>query len=195
MRRRSNDSSAHRGARRRDRDRRGSLRRRHHQFGPVGGRPVDGASTAPSTEPSRVRRRGTPEDGWHARRRHPGRHRTGPTRSSSTTRARPTSCSRSWKALVTLKPGTGSEIVGQLADSWTISADGLTYTFKLKEGVKFQDGTDFNADAAKVNFDRWMSIPKTYIDLGYTYYIDTVISAARSTETTRRTRRTFVDQR
>jgi len=80
------------------------------------------------------------------------------------------------ETLVTLKPGTGSEIVGGLADSWTISPDGLTYTFKLHEGIKFQDGTDFNADAVKVNFERWMSIPKSYVDLGYTYYIDTVIT-------------------
>ncbi len=80
------------------------------------------------------------------------------------------------ETLVTLKPGTGSDIIGGLAESWTISDDGLTYTFKLRSGVKFQDGTDFNADAVKVNFDRWLSIPKSYTDLGYTYYIDTVIT-------------------
>lgn len=44
-----------------------------------------------------------------------------------------------------------------LAESWTVSPDGLTYTFKLREGVKFQDGTDFNADAVVFNFDRWMN--------------------------------------
>jgi peptide/nickel transport system substrate-binding protein len=77
--------------------------------------------------------------------------------------------------LVTLKPGTGDQIVGQLAESWTVSPDGLTYTFKLHTGVKFHDGTDFNAEAVKFNFDRWINIPKAYSAAGYTYYIDTVL--------------------
>ncbi len=41
-----------------------------------------------------------------------------------------------------------------LADSWTVSDDGRVYTFKLHPGVKFHDGTDFNGDAVKFNFDR-----------------------------------------
>jgi peptide/nickel transport system substrate-binding protein len=44
-----------------------------------------------------------------------------------------------------------------LAESWEVSTDGLKYTFKLKQGVKFHDGTDFNADAVIFNFDRWMN--------------------------------------
>ncbi|MCZ2260251.1 ABC transporter substrate-binding protein [Sporosarcina sp. G11-34] len=47
----------------------------------------------------------------------------------------------------TIQPG--------LAKSWDPSEDGLTYTFELEEGVKFHDGTDFNADAVVANFERW----------------------------------------
>ncbi|MBM6616450.1 ABC transporter substrate-binding protein [Bacillus suaedaesalsae] len=48
-----------------------------------------------------------------------------------------------------------TEIEPALATEWTVSPDGLVYTFKLREGVKFHDGTDFNAEAVKFNFDRW----------------------------------------
>jgi len=41
-----------------------------------------------------------------------------------------------------------------LAESYDVSPDGLVYTVKLRSGVKFQDGTDFNAEAVKANLDR-----------------------------------------
>ncbi len=46
-------------------------------------------------------------------------------------------------------------LVPGLATSWDISADGLTYTFHLRGGVKFHDGTPFDAQAVKFNFDRF----------------------------------------
>ena len=46
------------------------------------------------------------------------------------------------------------KMIPVLADSHTVSKDGLVYTFKLKSGIKFHDGTPFNAEAVKANFDR-----------------------------------------
>jgi peptide/nickel transport system substrate-binding protein len=45
-------------------------------------------------------------------------------------------------------------IVPELARSWQVSPDGLTWTFSLAKGVKFHDGTPFNAQAVKFNLDR-----------------------------------------
>ncbi|WP_274628542.1 ABC transporter substrate-binding protein [Arvimicrobium flavum] len=46
------------------------------------------------------------------------------------------------------------EVAPGLAESWTISDDGKVYTFKLRTGAKFHDGTDFNADDVKFTLDR-----------------------------------------
>jgi peptide/nickel transport system substrate-binding protein len=49
--------------------------------------------------------------------------------------------------------GEGGAYKPQLATSWDIAADGKAITFKLRQGVKFHDGSDFNAQAVKFNFD------------------------------------------
>jgi peptide/nickel transport system substrate-binding protein len=48
------------------------------------------------------------------------------------------------------------KVVPMLADKWSISDDKKTYTFNLHQGVKFHDGTDFNAEAVKFNLERYM---------------------------------------
>jgi peptide/nickel transport system substrate-binding protein len=47
------------------------------------------------------------------------------------------------------------EIVPMLAESYEVSDDELVYTFHLREGVKFHDGTEFNAEAVKFNLERY----------------------------------------
>ena len=66
---------------------------------------------------------------------------------------------------------SNTEVEPQLAESYEISPDGLSYTFKLRQGVKFHDGTPFNAEAVKFNIDRQMPenlVPKmSYAGLVY----------------------------
>jgi peptide/nickel transport system substrate-binding protein len=57
------------------------------------------------------------------------------------------------EALVQFKPGT-TDIVGQLAESWRVSPDGMGYTFRLRKGLTFTDGTPLDAASVKTSLDR-----------------------------------------
>lgn len=70
-----------------------------------------------------------------------------------------------YDGLVRYKDGT-LETEPSLATSWDISEDGTVYTFTLREGVKFHDGSDFNADAVKFNFDRMLKEDHPYHNTG-----------------------------
>ncbi len=58
------------------------------------------------------------------------------------------------EGLVRFRPGT-FDVTGALARSWTVSADGTRWTFHLRPGARFSDGTPVDAAAVKFNFDRW----------------------------------------
>ena len=57
------------------------------------------------------------------------------------------------ETLVTF-PDESTQVVPGLAESWTISKDGLQYTFKLRSGIKFHDGTPLTAEAVKFSIER-----------------------------------------
>lgn len=59
--------------------------------------------------------------------------------------------------LVELEPGTGDAIPG-VASEWDISDDGLTYTFTLRDGVTFQDGSDLTSEDVKWSLERALNI-------------------------------------
>ena len=59
-----------------------------------------------------------------------------------------------------------TEVEPGLAESWEISDDGIVYTLHLREGVKFHDGTDLNAEAVKFNIERQIDPNHPYHDTG-----------------------------
>jgi len=67
----------------------------------------------------------------------------------------------SYNLLVRLNPDKTSEVVNELADSWTISDDKLTYTFKLKPGLKFASGNPITAEDVAYSFERAVKLDKS----------------------------------
>lgn len=70
-----------------------------------------------------------------------------------------------YEGLTRYKSGT-LEVEPALATDWTISDDGTEYTFTLRDGVTFHDGTPLNAEAVKFNFDRMLDENHPYHDTG-----------------------------
>jgi len=60
-----------------------------------------------------------------------------------------------------VKPMPGKAQAGSLAESWTVSPDGLVYEFVLQPGVKFHNGDAFTADDVKFSFERYKGAAAT----------------------------------
>jgi peptide/nickel transport system substrate-binding protein len=73
--------------------------------------------------------------------------------------------------LITYKPGT-TELEPGLATEWTSTPDGKTWTFTLREGVTFHDGTPLDATAVCANFDRWFNMAGAAAQSQMIYYGD-----------------------
>src|SRR5690606_9363 len=77
-----------------------------------------------------------------------------------------------YDTLITYRQGT-AELEPALATSWESNEDGTEWTFTLREGVKFHDGTDFNAEAVCFNFNRWFNLPSAAAQSQAIYYYET----------------------
>jgi peptide/nickel transport system substrate-binding protein len=86
------------------------------------------------------------------------------------------------ETLVAQAPGT-TRLVPDLATSWKHSRDGKTWTFALRHGVRFHDGTPFNARAVCANFERWFNYTGALQSPGVSYYYNLVFSGFKTGET------------
>ena len=74
-----------------------------------------------------------------------------------------------YETLIQQEPG-GTELVPGLATEWESNEDGTAWTLTLRDGVKFHDGTDFNAEAVCANFERWYNFEGSFQNASATYY-------------------------
>ena len=86
-----------------------------------------------------------------------------------------------FEGLVALKPGT-TKVAPHLATSWKSSKKGKTWTFNLRSGVKFHDGTAFNAKAVCFNFNRWYNFTGPLQSPSVSYYWQTVFGGFEQNE-------------
>jgi len=76
--------------------------------------------------------------------------------------------------------GGTDDIIASLATSWSVSDDDLVWTFNLRQGVKYDDGTEFNATHVKYTFDRGIGIAdpdSAFVGIGYSDIIKNVTVA------------------
>src|SRR5712692_365814 len=66
-----------------------------------------------------------------------------------------------YSTLLRFDPQGYPNIIGDVAeDKWTISKDGLTYTFKIRKGIKFHDGSDLTSKDVKATYDKIIFPPE-----------------------------------
>jgi peptide/nickel transport system substrate-binding protein len=85
--------------------------------------------------------------------------------------------------LVELRPGT-TRLRPGLARSWKVSRNGKIWTFRLRRGVKFHDGTAFNSAAVCANFNRWYNWTGPFQDASASYYYRQLFGGFRRNEST-----------
>ncbi|MGE4337958.1 MAG: ABC transporter substrate-binding protein [Pigmentiphaga sp.] len=88
-----------------------------------------------------------------------------------------------YSTLLKVDPTNYPNIVGDVAKSWTVSDDGLVYTFKLHPDVKFHDGSKLEANDVKVTLDRMRAPPEGVFSARQTMYEDIVAVETPDPET------------
>ena len=93
-----------------------------------------------------------------------------------------------YEGLVALKPGT-TKVIPKLATKWKSANRGRTWTFWLRHGVKFHDGTPFNSAAVCANFNRWYNWSGPFQDPSATFYYQAIYGGFKHNEVSASSRR------
>ena len=99
--------------------------------------------------------------------------------------------------LVKFDTSQGSKIAGDLAKSWTISPDGLVYTFELHDNVKFHDGSALTSADVKATFERIARPPEGVVSMRASNMddVESIETPSPTTDRVPSARREYVDAR
>src|SRR6185436_2459403 len=79
-----------------------------------------------------------------------------------------------YSLLLKVDPDNYPKLKPDLAESWNVSADGLTYTFKIRPNVVFHDGTPLTSKDVKATFDRLRAPPAGIVSIRQALFADIV---------------------
>jgi len=65
-----------------------------------------------------------------------------------------------YSTLLQIEPGNYPNVIGDVASEWNVSPDGLTYTFKIRQGIRFHDGSPLTAADVKASYDKILFPPQ-----------------------------------
>lgn len=77
-----------------------------------------------------------------------------------------------YSTLLQIDPQDFSRVIGDVAESWTISPDGLSYTFALRRNIKFHDGSGLGSTDVKASLDRMRNPPTGVVSIRKSLYKD-----------------------
>lgn len=75
-----------------------------------------------------------------------------------------------YSTLLRFNPKNYDEVIGDLAESWDVSDDGLVWTFKLHDGVTFHDGSTFDAEDMKATWEKIVNPPEGIVSVRQARY-------------------------
>ena len=77
-----------------------------------------------------------------------------------------------YSTLLQIDPYQYPKVIGDVATEWKITPDGLTYTFKIRHGIRFHDGSPLTAADVKATYDKIVSPPADVLSIRMNAYTE-----------------------